>query len=139
MLFQVDLHSTKPVYQQLIDQVKFAIASEKLRPGDRLPPIREVAASIRVNRNTVAKVYSELEREGLLYSRAGQGSFVSDRGSDLSGKVRREQLTQSIDEIVAQARLYEFSREALEALLSKRIDRVFNENSSSRQKKDEDK
>lgn len=125
VIFQVDLHSAKPVYQQLIDQVKFAIASGKLKPGDKMAPIREVATSIRVNRNTVAKVYSELEREGLLYSKAGQGSFVSDRGSDLSGKVRREQLTQRIDEILAQARLYEFSREAILELIERRLDKVF--------------
>lgn len=131
MIFQVDLQSAKPVYQQLIDQVKFAIASGKLRPGDRIPPIRDVAAEIRVNRNTVAKVYSELEREGLIYSRAGQGSFVSDRGSDLSNKVRREQLTQRIDEILAQARLYEFSREAISELIARRMDKVFIDSSTS--------
>ena len=66
MIFQVDPASSKPVYQQLMDQVKLAIAGRRLRPGDKLPTVRDLAVQLRINRNTVARVYSELEREGAI-------------------------------------------------------------------------
>lgn len=127
MRFKVDLSGGKPVYQQLIDQVKFAVASGRLRPGDRLPPVRNVAIQVRVNRNTVARVYSELEREGLLYTRAGQGTFISDRGSSVSRVEQRRQLTASLNELLAQASLFGFSREQVLALFTERMNTIFPE------------
>ena len=64
MLFHLDPASTTSVYRQLCDQVKRSVAAGSLAPGDRLPTIREVAVRTRVNRNTVAKAYAELERDG---------------------------------------------------------------------------
>lgn len=129
MIFKVDLSGSKAVYQQLIDQIKFAVASGRLQPGDRLPTVREVAVQVRVNRNTVARVYSELEREGLLCTRAGQGTFVSDRGSQLGRAQQKRQLTARIDELLAEAKLFGFSRGQVLALLSDRMDRIYPEES----------
>ena len=125
MFFEVDLQSPKAVYQQLIDQAKYAIASGRLAPGDRLPSIRDVAVAVRVNRNTVARVYGELEREGLVYTRPGQGCFVGDRGSGLSAAVRHQQLQERLDEVLAQGRLFEVSREELLALIESRLDIIY--------------
>ncbi|MBI5154722.1 GntR family transcriptional regulator [Candidatus Poribacteria bacterium] len=125
MFFQVDFHDAKPVYQQLIDQVKFAVASGRLRPGEKLPSIRDVAIEVRVNRNTIARVYNELEREGIVYSRPGQGCFVSDRGSALSESVQREQLEARADELLAQARLFGFTRGQTLELIQERMAAVF--------------
>jgi GntR family transcriptional regulator len=125
MFFEVDLQSPKAVYQQLIDQVKFAVASGRLAPGDRLPSIRDVAVAVRVNRNTVARVYGELEREGVVYTRPGQGCFVSDRGSGLSTAVRRQQLVERLDELLAQARLFRVSRDELVSLVESRLDVIY--------------
>ncbi|MEQ8821180.1 MAG: GntR family transcriptional regulator [Sumerlaeia bacterium] len=127
MFFEVDLQGGKPVYQQMIDQAKYAIASGRLRAGDRLPSVREAAVALRVNRNTVSRVYSELEREGLVYSRPGQGSFVSERatGSDLSAAFRREQLAARADDLLAQAKLFHFNRDETMELISARAEIVF--------------
>jgi GntR family transcriptional regulator len=125
MFFQVDLASTKPVYQQLIDQVKLAVASERLKTGDRLPPIRDVAVQVRVNRNTIARVYAELEREGIVYTRAGQGCFISDRGSSLSRAEQRRQLLGRLDELIAQARLFGLARDKLLDMFHERLDAIF--------------
>lgn len=76
MIFRIDPATSKPVYQQIIDQVKYAVATGRLVEGDRLEPIRDVAVQTRVNRNTIARAYLELEREGLIRTRAGQGSFI---------------------------------------------------------------
>jgi GntR family transcriptional regulator len=127
MLFQIDFHHSKPVYQQLIDQIKFAVASGRLRSGEKLPSIREVAVQARINRNTVAKVYGELEREGVVYSRPGQGSFISDRGSALSQKAQANHLQEKLDEVLAQARLFGFSKFQLQQLINNRLKIVFNE------------
>lgn len=125
MIFQIELASPKPVYLQLIDQVKLALASGRLRTGDRLPPIRDVAAQVRVNRNTVARVYAELEREGIVYTRAGQGCFISDRGSSLSRAEQRRQVFSHLEEIIAQARLFGMTREKLSEIFHERLDAIF--------------
>jgi GntR family transcriptional regulator len=125
MLFEVDLNGAKPVYQQLVDQVKFAIAAGRLQPGDRLPTVRDVAVQVRVNRNTVARVYSELEREGILYTRSGQGTFVSDRGSQLNRTVQRKQLQAALDETLAQAKLFGLSREQVLSIFEDRMESIY--------------
>jgi GntR family transcriptional regulator len=125
MFFEVDLTSSKAVYQQLIDQVKLAVASDRLQTGDRLPPIRDVAVQVRVNRNTVARVYAELEREGIVYTRAGQGCFISDRGSSLSRAEQRRQIITRLEEIIAQARLFGMTREKLSEMFQERLDAIF--------------
>lgn len=125
MFFDVDFQSAKPVYQQLIDQVKFAVASGRLREGDKLPSIRDVAVEVRVNRNTIARVYSELEREGIVYTRPGQGCFVSNQGSKLSEEVRRQQLIGLLDDLLAQARLFGFTRGELVDIMMSRLNVVY--------------
>jgi GntR family transcriptional regulator len=125
MFFKVDVSSSKPVYLQLIDQVKFAVASGRLKPDDRLPPIRDVSVQVRVNRNTVARVYAELEREGIIYSRAGQGCFVSDRGSALTNAEKRRQILGRLDDLLAQAKLFGIARKQMRDLFLERLDAVY--------------
>lgn len=132
MLFQIDLSAAKPVYQQLVDQVKFAVASGRLQPGDRLPPVRDVAIQVRVNRNTVARVYSELEREGILYTRSGQGTFVNDLGSLLSRGVQRKQLQASLDELLAQAKLFGLSRDQVLNIFNDRMESIYPDGADTR-------
>lgn len=71
-----------PIYLQLIDQIKHAIETGALRPGEQLPGIRNLAEKLVMNPNTIAKVYRELEHEGLLEIRHGTGAFVTDKGVD---------------------------------------------------------
>lgn len=125
MLFDVDHNSSKPVYLQLIDQIKFAVASERLRAGDRLPAIRDLAVDLRINRNTIARVYSELEREGLLYTRVGQGCFISDRGSSLRRAEQRKQIVSRLDEVIAQARLFAIPKDQLSGIFEQRLEAVY--------------
>ena len=90
MLFQLNFKSAKAVYLQLVDQVKAASASGAVRPGDPLPGIRPLAEELRVNRNTVAKAYAELESQGIVESLAGRGCFVRANGSPFRKDVRRK-------------------------------------------------
>jgi GntR family transcriptional regulator len=103
MRIQLNFKSGKPVYLQLVDQVKSAAASGAVRPGESLPPIRPLAEELRVNRNTVAKAYAELESQGIIETLAGKGCFVRTGSSPFRKAVRLELLTQEIDDAVTQA------------------------------------
>src|SRR4051812_4856241 len=100
MRVQINFKSGKPVYLQVVDQVKLAAASGTLRPGDTLPGIRPLAESLRVNRNTIAKAYAELESQGVIETSAGKGSIVKDGGSPYRKDVRLDLLKQDIDAAV---------------------------------------
>jgi GntR family transcriptional regulator len=103
MRFQLNFKTGKPVYLQLVDQVKAAAASGAVRSGEPLPSIRPLAEELRINRNTVAKAYAELERQGVIESLAGKGCFVRANKSPLRKEARLELLTREIDGAVIQA------------------------------------
>jgi GntR family transcriptional regulator len=73
----IDTRDPTPIYAQLERGLRAAIATGRIRPGDQLPTVREMAVDLRINANTVARVYAELERAGVLETRRGVGSFVS--------------------------------------------------------------
>src|SRR5216683_7494638 len=98
MLLQIDFKCGKPVYLQLVDQIRYAAASGGLRAGEPLPSIRPLAEELRVNRNTVAKAYAELESQGVIETVAGKGCFVRANKSPFKKEVRVELLTQEIDD-----------------------------------------
>ena len=103
MLFQLNFKSAKPVYLQLVDQVKTAIASGAIRAGDSLPSIRPLAEELRVNRNTVAKAYAELESQGVVETLAGKGCFVRSGASPYRREVRRSRVAEALNDAVIQA------------------------------------
>lgn len=103
MLFQINFKSAKPVYLQLVDQVKAAAATGLLRAGDALPSIRPLSEELRVNRNTVAKAYGQLESEGIIETQPGRGCFVRAAQSPLRKDARRKLLTAEIDDVIVQA------------------------------------
>jgi GntR family transcriptional regulator len=91
MLFSIDPDDARPIYVQIVDEVKRARVLETIRPGEPLPSVRQLASELRVNPNTVQQAYRELEREGAVYVRRGQGTFISDAtvdGAERSGLAR---------------------------------------------------
>ena len=113
MLITVDLSNPKPVYLQITDAVRTAIAQRSLQPGDRLPAIRETAVQTRVNRNTVSRAYLELEHQGLVRARQGSGFYVTDEGTERERSIRQEALQARVSELVVDARLSNTSTEQL--------------------------
>ncbi len=120
MLFKIDLQSGQPVYAQLMEQLKHAIATGRLRPGDRLPSLRELSVELRINRNTIARAYADLEKEGVIVNRQGQGSFVAEGSSPLAANLQRRQLITTLDAWLVQARLYGFQRPAINEMVEER-------------------
>ena len=93
MQLQIDSESKVPIYIQVEDQIRSLIAAGQLRPGDQLPTIRELAAELRVNYNTIARIYLDLDRDGVISTQRGRGTFVAGvPDEDQMAQVRREKL-----------------------------------------------
>jgi GntR family transcriptional regulator len=122
MRFQINFKSGTPVYLQLVDQVKAAAASGAMQPGDSLPSIRPLAEELRVNRNTVAKAYAELESQHVIETIAGKGCFVRASSSPFRKDVRLRLLAEKVDDAVVQAHHLQISGEEFLRLAGDRFD-----------------
>ena len=111
MQFQLNFKSGKPVYLQLVDQVKSAAASGAVRAGELLPSIRPLAEQLRVNRNTVAKAYAELESQRVIETVAGKGCFIRAISSPFRKDARLKLLTEEVDQAVVQAHHLQVSKD----------------------------
>lgn len=105
MWFHLDPSSGLPIYRQLLDQVKQAVVGGVLKPGDRLPSVRDLAVELAINPHTVAKAYQELEREGVITVPRGKGAFIAELGEGaLPPRVEREALLgAAVERLVAEA------------------------------------
>jgi len=122
MQFQLNFKSGKPVYLQLVDQVKAAAASGVVQPGEPLPSIRPLAETLRVNRNTIAKAYTELENQGVIETIAGKGCFVRANHSPFKKEVRLKLLAEAIDEAVVKAHHLQVGKAEFARLADERFD-----------------
>ena len=122
MMFQVNFKSGKAVDLQLVEQVKAAAASGALVAGDALPGIRPLAEDLRVNRNTVAKAYAELESQGVIETIAGKGCFVRSVGSPLRKDARRKLLAERIDDAVVHAHHLQIGKSEFLSVAEERFD-----------------
>jgi GntR family transcriptional regulator len=102
-LFRLNLESGVPVYRQIMDQVRGAMASGSLSAGDQLPTVRQLAVDLAINPNTVARAYRELELGGLLETHQGTGSFISAQKIKRSDAERERQLAQIVGDCVSRA------------------------------------
>ena len=122
MRFQLTFKSGKPVYLQLVDQVRAAAASGAVQTGDSLPSVRTLAEELRVNRNTVAKAYAELESQRVIETIAGKGCFVRATSSPFKKDVRLRLLAQEIDDAVVQAHHLQIAKSEFLRLAAERFD-----------------
>lgn len=128
----IDSASATPIYAQVIDQVRTLVATGTLRKGDRLPSVRELAVDLRVNRNTAAKAYRMLETDGVLETRAGQGTFVAGGGSRWSRAERRRRVERLIQRTVVEAHHLSIPADEVRFLLEQRLKALFNRPKDSR-------
>ncbi|MFA5907704.1 MAG: GntR family transcriptional regulator [Vicinamibacterales bacterium] len=122
MQFQLNFKSGKPVYLQLVDQVKAAAASGAVRAGELLPSIRPLAERLRVNRNTVAKAYAELESQRVIETVAGKGCFIRETSSPFRKDARLKLLAEEVDQAVVQAHHLQVSKDDFLRLAEDRFD-----------------
>src|SRR6266478_2083873 len=122
MLLQINFKSGKPVYLQVVDQIKAAAASGRVQAGEALPSIRPLAEELRVNRNTIAKAYTELESQGVIETLPGKGCFLKPNNSPLKKDVRRRLLAEEIDQAIVQAHHLQVPRAEFLELVRERLD-----------------
>jgi len=121
MWFHVDPASGVPIYLQIFNQVKRASASGLLKPGDQISSVRELALELTVNPNTIAKAYQELEREGIIKTVRGVGTFIAENVVKLVHVERVKVLTAAIDKVLVEAHHLGFAEEELKDLFEARI------------------
>ncbi len=109
-----------PIYLQIVQQIKHLVASRRLKPGQELPPIRDLAQELLINPNTVARAYRELEAAGLVTSRRGAGTHICDEGSPLARKERLKILNDRIDALLAEADQLDVDFEQVTEMIGKR-------------------
>ncbi|MFO1489002.1 MAG: GntR family transcriptional regulator [Verrucomicrobiota bacterium] len=122
MIFKIDFKSGKPVYLQLVDQIRYAAAAGGLRAGEALPSIRPLAEELRVNRNTISKAYAELESQGIIETIPGKGCFLKDSATPFTKNVRQKLLLTEIDEAVVTAHHLQVDRKTFLEIVNERLD-----------------
>jgi len=118
--FSLDLKSGVPFYRQIIDQVKSAMATGALQPGERLPTVRQTAVDLSINPNTVSRAYTELELTGLVETQMGSGTFITSAEVETNQLERQRLLDQLCQEFLSRASTHGFTLEAIIQNLTQR-------------------
>ena len=110
-----------PIYRQIVNQVKYLVASGLLQPGEELPPIRTLALQLKVTPNTIVKAYGDLEIAGVVHKRQGSGTFVSEgRPQQVTLRERRRVIEQRIDALLAEAHQLSFTEDDILRMVRER-------------------
>ena len=117
----INTGSATPIYKQITDQVRLAVATRKLAVGDQLPSVRALAEELVVNPNTVARAYTDLAREGLLESRAGRGVFVTRKRKMFTREEGRRRLEPLLEGLIGEAMVMDFTQEELREAFEKKL------------------
>ena len=124
MQIHINSNDGVPIYLQIVNQVKYLVASDRLSPGEGLPPIRVLAEQLLVNPNTVARAYRELETAGIVTKRRTAGTYVSQQGSRLNREEQQKILTGRVDALLAEARQMGVSIDQVHELIRCRDERM---------------
>ena len=120
MQLLIDTRAAKPIYVQVMDEVRRLVAVGALKPHDMLPSVRQLAAELRLNHNTIVQAYRELEREQIVYARRGQGTFVAERSS--TGAERERLLAEVVERALTDAHRHGIAPDALVEALRRAAD-----------------
>lgn len=107
----IDTRATKPIYVQIMDELRRLIVLEELKPHDVLPSVRQLAADLKLNHNTIVQAYRELERDGAIYVKRGQGTFVAERTAPEAERERV--LAEVVDRAITDAQRHGITPETL--------------------------
>ena len=116
----INLTDGVPIYRQIVNQVKYLVASGLIQPGEELPPIRTLALQLKVTPNTIVKAYDELETSGVIHKRRGSGTFVSEERPKLAVLERRRIIEQRIDGLLAEAHQLNFTADDIVGMVRDR-------------------
>jgi GntR family transcriptional regulator len=131
---RISSHDGVPIYLQIVNQVKYLVASGRLAAGEELPPIRTLAEQLLINPNTVARAYRELEQAGVVTKRRTAGTYVSDTTSPLARRERLKIVTERVDALLAEARQMNVDTETLLEIIQERDEAMQPASAASRNK-----
>ena len=114
----IDPSSHVPIYLQIADAVRAAVAAGVYRPGESLPSLRAMALEVHVNPNTVQRAYDALEREGLIYSQRGRGLFVAERGTASAQSMAGDGVRRTFDEAIRAGQIAGMSTEQVQSIFA---------------------
>ncbi len=120
--FKLDIKSGVPFYRQIVDQIRYGIASGHLLPGEQLPTVRDLAVRLEINPNTIRKAYSELEILGILDTQQGTGTFISHKEIEITDSERDRMLRQICDELIARGQQYNLTLKEIFEHLQRRYE-----------------
>ncbi|MGB2866394.1 MAG: GntR family transcriptional regulator [Sedimentisphaerales bacterium] len=123
MQIRIDNASNRPVYRQIIDQIKRDIALGRLIKDEKLPTVRQLARQLAINPNTIAKAYRQLEGEGIIVTRPGSGAFIANLDSNLSRTVRKRLLSDELERIAVEAFHMQIDRQILLEWFNNAVDK----------------
>lgn len=126
MRLTIDYHSGVPVTVQIIEQVKYLAVSGRLAPGEQIPSVRALAAQLKLNPTTVARVYNQLESENVIVTQPGRGAFIASRRPGLTLEEKRRRLQGTIRQLVVEAGLIGLAYDELQRLLARQIEAIQN-------------
>jgi GntR family transcriptional regulator len=115
--FSLDVVNGIPIYRQIIQQVEYAILSGRMKPGDRLPTIRSLAVELKINPNTIAKAYGEMEIRGILSTQVGRGTYISDKKPVPEEDERNQKIQEVLGRFVQEMQNLGVSKEKLIKLI----------------------
>jgi GntR family transcriptional regulator len=124
MQIRIDNASSRPVYRQIIDQIKRDIAMGSLIKDEKLPTVRQLAAQLAINPNTIAKSYRQLESEGIIVTKPGAGAFIASLDSNLSLAVRKRILSDELERIAVEAFHMQIDAETLLELFNNAVEKL---------------
>ena len=121
--FNLDIKSGVPFYRQIVDQIRYGIASQRLLPGEQLPTVRDLAVQLEINPNTVRKAYSELEILGVLNTQQGTGTFLANNEEiEITDFEKERMLRQICDELIARGQQYNLTLREIYEHIQRRIE-----------------
>ena len=129
---RIEPSSSVPIYRQIIDQIKYQVATGMLKEGDKVPSVRELAATLAVNQNTILKVYNELCRENVLKIERGDGTYVSSSRQSISAAERRKTVSNALREAAILVVQLELPIEQASELLQKEYENIVSQRAGSR-------
>jgi GntR family transcriptional regulator len=122
MDIQIDFESGVPIYMQLVDRIKQMVGSGQLQPGQQLPTMRQLAADLRINYNTVGRAYLILDQEGVISTQQGRGTYITSRlNEEQIQKLRMDKLHSIIGEAIRDALVLGYSRQEIERIVEEQL------------------
>lgn len=123
-MIDIDNKSATPIYRQIVDGVRMEVAARRLAPGDELPSVRRMAQQLRINPNTVARAYRELEALDVIETKRGSGTYVAERAEGLSDAARTEMVRGKAEELVHAALQAGLDQADIESVLRDALSRA---------------